>query len=90
MHGLKTTASQHLLWAGKIWQDLAGFVNMFSPKRHEVSDVMKVWTLLHFHYGCVSMVTEVYEYIIITIVQSYTGKYHEFVAVCIVTSAQHE
>ena len=29
-------------------------------------------------------------YIIITIVQSYTGKYHEFVAVCIVTSAQHE
>ena len=24
----------------------------------------------------------------ITIVQSYTGKYHEFVAVCIVTSAQ--
>ena len=29
-------------------------------------------------------------YIIITIVRSYTGKYHEFVAVCIVTSAQHE
>ena len=29
-------------------------------------------------------------YIIITIVQSYTGKYHEFVAVCIVTSVQHE
>ena len=29
-------------------------------------------------------------YISITIVQSYTGKYHEFVAVCIVTSAQHE
>ena len=29
-------------------------------------------------------------YIIITIVQSYTGKYHEFVAVCIVMSAQHE
>ena len=28
--------------------------------------------------------------IIITIVRSYTGKYHEFVAVCIVTSAQHE
>jgi len=26
----------------------------------------------------------------ITIVQSYTGKYHGFVAVCIVTSAQHE
>ena len=31
-----------------------------------------------------------YDYIIITIVRSYTGKYHEFVAVCIVTSAQHE
>ena len=30
------------------------------------------------------------EYISITIVQSYTGKYHEFVAVCIITSAQHE
>ena len=30
------------------------------------------------------------KYISITIVQSYTGKYHEFVAVCIVTSAQHE
>ena len=29
-------------------------------------------------------------YIIITIVRSYSGKYHEFVAVCIVTSAQHE
>ena len=27
-------------------------------------------------------------YISITIVQSYTRKYHEFVAVCIVTSAQ--
>ena len=27
-------------------------------------------------------------YIIITIVRSHTGKYHEFVAVCIVTSAQ--
>ena len=26
----------------------------------------------------------------ITIIQSYTGKYHEFVAICIVTSAQHE
>ena len=26
----------------------------------------------------------------ITIAQSYTGKYHEFVAVCIVMSAQHE
>ena len=26
----------------------------------------------------------------ITIVQSYTGKYHELVAVCTVTSAQHE
>ena len=29
-------------------------------------------------------------YIIITIVRSYTRKYQEFVAVCIVTSAQHE
>ena len=29
-------------------------------------------------------------YISITIVQSYTGKYREFVAVCTVTSAQHE
>ena len=29
-------------------------------------------------------------YINITIVQSYTGKYHEFVAVCIVTSTQHK
>ena len=26
----------------------------------------------------------------IIIVQSYTGKYHKFVAICIVTSAQHE
>ena len=26
----------------------------------------------------------------ITIVPSYTGKYHEFVAICIVTSAQHK
>ena len=31
-----------------------------------------------------------FTYISITIVQSYTGKYHKFVAVCIVTSAQHE
>ena len=29
-------------------------------------------------------------YISITIVRSYTGKYYEFVAICIVTSAQHE
>ena len=29
-------------------------------------------------------------YISITIVQSYTGKYHEFVAVCIVMSVQHK
>jgi len=36
------------------------------------------------------MGTIVLYYIIITIVRSYTGKYHEFVAVCIVTSAQHE
>ena len=28
-------------------------------------------------------------YISITIVQNYTRKYHEFVAVCIVTSVQH-
>ena len=27
---------------------------------------------------------------IVQIVQSYTRKYHEFVAICIVTSAQHE
>ena len=29
-------------------------------------------------------------YISITIVESYNGKYHKFVAVCIVTSAQYE
>ena len=29
-------------------------------------------------------------YISITLVPSYTGKYHEFVAICIVTSAQHK
>ena len=29
-------------------------------------------------------------YLSITIVLSYTEKYHEFVAVCIVTSVQHE
>ena len=33
---------------------------------------------------------QVHVYISITVVESYTGKYHEFVAVCIVTSAQHE
>ena len=33
---------------------------------------------------------EIHDYISITIVQSYTGKYHVFVAVCIVTSVQHE
>jgi len=43
-----------------------------------------------------SLCTEsVYSYrvthcISITILQSYTGKYHEFVAVCIVMSLQHE
>ena len=30
------------------------------------------------------------QYIIITIVGSYTVKYYEFVAVCIVRSGQHE
>ena len=29
-------------------------------------------------------------YVIITIVHSYTRKYHEFVAICIVTSVQYE
>ena len=29
-------------------------------------------------------------YTSITIVQSHTGKYHKFVAVCIVTSVKHE
>ena len=29
-----------------------------------------------------------WEYTSLTIVQSYAGKYHEFVAVCVVTSAQ--
>ena len=32
----------------------------------------------------------VWEYIIVTIVRSYTGKYHEFVAVCIVTSVKKQ
>ena len=35
-------------------------------------------------------IESLYGKIIITTVQSYTGKYHEFVAVCIVTSTQHE
>ena len=30
------------------------------------------------------------DYIIITIVPSYTRKYHKFVAICIVTSVQHK
>ena len=38
---------------------------------------------------CISMSVTWY-YMSITIVQSYTGKYQEFVAVCIVTSAQHK
>ena len=46
-------------------------------------------TLLPFNgYNPNSVV--IMDYIIITIVPSYTGKYHEFVAICIVTSAQHE
>jgi len=39
---------------------------------------------LIIHFACAQY------YITITIVRSYTEKYHEFVAVCIVTSAQHE
>ena len=35
-------------------------------------------------------IESLYGKIIITIVRSYTGKYHDFVAVCIVTSMQHE
>jgi len=33
---------------------------------------------------------QIQSHIIITIVQSYTRKYHKFVAVCIVTSVQHK
>ena len=33
---------------------------------------------------------QIQSHIIITIVQSYTGKYYKFVAVCIVTSVQHK
>ena len=36
------------------------------------------------------LIINVRVYIIITIVRSYTGKYHKFVAVCIAPSAQHE
>ena len=47
----------------------------------------------HTHTSC-NVVTLVWGSLrlapIITIVQSYTGKYHEFVAGCIVTSAQHK
>ena len=39
---------------------------------------------------CRDYLFEVCYYISITIVQSYTGKYHYFVAVCIATSVQHE
>ena len=42
------------------------------------------------HCTCVDLINCYTETDTITIVQSYTGKYHEFVAVCIVTSAQHE
>ena len=37
-----------------------------------------------------SLVSLMNEYTSITIVQSYAGKYQKFVAVCIVTSAQHK
>ena len=40
--------------------------------------------------GYSSSSAQVDYYISIIIVQNYTGKYHKFVAVCIVTSAQHE
>ena len=44
--------------------------------------------ILHAQTGSWTLST--WYYTSITIVQSYTGKYHEIVAVCIATSAQHE
>ena len=50
--------------------------------RHLRSDVIKICHRVILNFRCY--------YISITIVQSYTGKNHEFVAVCIVMSAQHK
>ena len=52
--------------------------------------LMVLWTRTTVKHSYMYMCVDVCSYIIITIVRSYTGKYHEFVAVCIVTSAQHE
>ena len=44
---------------------------------------------IYSNFWYVTLISKlIYKYISITIVQSYTRKYHEFVAVCIVTSVQ--
>ena len=62
-----------------------------NSKPHEVSLVSRppLFFILQF---CIIRTTQpvVEYYISITIVQNYTRKYHEFVAVCIVMSVQHE
>ena len=58
-----------------------------------VSVKLHIKCVSHAQCGRLERPTNTHEdlyYIIITIVQSYTGKYHEFVAICIVTSAQHK
>ena len=45
-------------------------------------------TVVGSSQALINICQDYWYYISITIVQSYTGKYHEFVAICIVTSAQ--
>ena len=56
---------------------------LFEGKQEKFSDGFNEAFILHLD-------TLVSYIISITIVTSYTGKFHKFVAVCIVTSAQHK
>ena len=59
------------------------------PERRKLVSVY-VLVVVRMYGQCLQPRPWLHYYIIITIVRSHTGKYHEFVAVCIVTSAQHE
>ena len=83
------------------WQfecSLAPFIRQYNWKQPKclwnIANKKNYW-IYHYHVTCYTHSRVVVSYclcyyISITIVPSCTRKYHEFVAVCVVTSAQHK
>ena len=81
MHNRKLKLIAHSVLMSKLMQKLPTDDVTLSIINASVNPTSLRYCLMH---------TPGHLIIIITIVLSYTGKYHEFVAVCIVMSVQHE